>query len=188
MVILVGGVGYAGKTFMAQQLLEKYKYPYLSVDHLKMGIYRSDDNCGFTPYDSTEHIGEKLWGILKGMIMTNIENKQNLIIEGCYILPQRVRELEPEYLKYIISFYLGFSESYIRKYFDSRIINNMRVIEARGYDNTDTAEDYILENRKQKELCVKYNAKYFEINEDYLSEIDLVYKWIDNEISLKQNF
>ena len=48
MVILIGGAGYAGKTFMAQRLLEKYHYPYLSIDHLKMGLYRADPGCGFT--------------------------------------------------------------------------------------------------------------------------------------------
>ena len=186
MVILIGGVGFAGKTLMAQKLLEKYKYPYLSVDHLKMGLYRADIGCGFTPYDSSEFIGEKLWDILKGIIMTNIENKQSLIIEGCYILPQKINELEPEYRRYIISFYLGFSESYIEKYFESHIVRNMRVIEARGYENDRTADDYILENKNQKDLCMKYGAKYFEIDENYLKEIVQVYDWIERETALKQ--
>lgn len=59
MIITISGNGYMGKTFMAQQLLETYKIPYLSIDHLKMGIYRGNINCGFTPLDSTELIGEK---------------------------------------------------------------------------------------------------------------------------------
>ena len=73
MIILIGGVGYAGKTLMAQKLLEKYKMPYLSIDHLKMGIYRSDPNCGFHPESdaetgSCELIANKLWGILKNIL------------------------------------------------------------------------------------------------------------------------
>lgn len=71
---------------MSQRLLEKYRIPYFSIDHLKMGLYRGDSSCGFTPLDSDEVIGEKLWPIIKGMIMTSIENNQNMIIEGCYIL------------------------------------------------------------------------------------------------------
>jgi len=67
MVILIGGAGYTGKTFMAQQLLEKYKYPTFSIDNLKMGLYRANMDCGFTPTDSSELIGEKLWPILKGI-------------------------------------------------------------------------------------------------------------------------
>ena len=133
MIILIGGVGCAGKTLMAQKLLEKYKAPYLSIDHLKMGIYRSDDNCGFTPLDSLEHIGEKLWGILKGIIMTNIENKQHLIIEGIYLMPEKIKELEidEEYAPEIISFYIGFSRDYIEKYFESKVLKNMGAVESR---------------------------------------------------------
>ena len=38
MVILLGVVSHTGKTLMAQKLLEKYKYPYTSIDHIKMRI------------------------------------------------------------------------------------------------------------------------------------------------------
>ena len=41
MIILISGASHTGKTKLAQQLLEKYKYPYLSIDHLKMGLIRS---------------------------------------------------------------------------------------------------------------------------------------------------
>jgi len=41
MIILITGASHTGKTLLAQKLLEKYKYPYLSIDHLKMGLIRS---------------------------------------------------------------------------------------------------------------------------------------------------
>ena len=41
MIILIAGDTHTGKTILAQKLLEKYKYPYLSIDHLKMGLIRS---------------------------------------------------------------------------------------------------------------------------------------------------
>ena len=181
MVILIGGVGCAGKTFMAQRLLEEYKYPYLSIDHLKMGLYRATIGCGFTPDDSSEHIGEKIWPILKGIIMTAIENEQNLIIEGVYLLPQKIKELEADYLENIISFYIGFSASYIQKHFESKIVNNRSVIEKRGYPNSDTIEEYIAENNNLKENCLEYGAKYFEIDSDYHKETDIIYSWINHE-------
>ena len=168
---------------MAQKLLEKYKYPYLSIDHLKMGLYRADIECGFTPYDSTECIGNRLWPILKGIIMTNIENEQNLIIEGAYLLPDKINELDEEYRKNIISFYLCFSETYIRNYFESRVLYYRCAIEARGYENSDTLADFILENENQRKLCEKFNVKFFEIKDDYIKEMQAVYTWIDNAIS-----
>ena len=185
MIILIGGVGCAGKTLMAQKLLEKYKVPYFSIDHLKMGICRADANCGFTPLDSLEHIGEKLWGILKGIIMTNIENKQHLIIEGIYFMPEKIKELEidEEYAPEIISFYMLFSENYIKRNFKSEILKNRGAIEARGYDDNDTPEDYILENAKVKKMCDEGGAKYFEIDRGYNQEINKIYDWIDQEIT-----
>jgi len=38
MIILITGASHTGKTALAQQLLEKYKYPYLSIDHLKIDL------------------------------------------------------------------------------------------------------------------------------------------------------
>ena len=37
MIIIIAGNTHTGKTALAQKLLEKYKYPYLSIDHLKWG-------------------------------------------------------------------------------------------------------------------------------------------------------
>ena len=183
MVILIGGVGYAGKTYMAQQLLEKYHYPYLSIDHLKMGLYRASIGCGFTPQDSIEQIGEALWPILKGIIMTNIENEQNIIIEGAYLLPDKINALDESYHKHIISFYLCFSEVYIQHYFETKVLHYRCAIEARGYENSDTIADYIADNQKQKHLCEKYDARFFEIQDDYHEEMNAVYDWIDRMVA-----
>ena len=40
MIILITGASHTGKTVLAQKLLEKYQYPYLSIDILKMGLIR----------------------------------------------------------------------------------------------------------------------------------------------------
>lgn len=40
MIILITGASHTGKTLLAQSLLERYKYPYFSIDHLKMGIIK----------------------------------------------------------------------------------------------------------------------------------------------------
>ncbi len=45
MIVLITGASHTGKTALAQKVLEKYRYSYLSIDHLKMGLIRS----GHTP-------------------------------------------------------------------------------------------------------------------------------------------
>ena len=77
-IILIAGASHTGKTLFAQKLLEKYKYPYLSIDHLKMGLIRSGQT-NLTVEDD-EQLTKYLWSIVVEMIKTAIENKQNLII------------------------------------------------------------------------------------------------------------
>ena len=48
MIFLIAGASHTGKTLLAQKLLEKYKYPYLSLGLLKMGLIRSG-NTALTP-------------------------------------------------------------------------------------------------------------------------------------------
>jgi len=183
MIILVGGISCTGKTLMSQKLLERYKIPYFSIDHLKMGLYRSDSNCGFTPMDSNEVIGEKLWPIIKGIIMTNIENDQNIIIEGCYLLPNFVKDFEREYLDEIISVFIGFSTNYIKENFTSNIIKHRSAIETRDYEEDRPITQFINEHDELRKECIENGVEYFQIDNDYEKEIQKVYDFIGNRIS-----
>ena len=99
MIVLITGASHTGKTALAQTFLEKYKYPYLSIDHLKMGLIRSG-NTELTPMDDKE-LTEYLWPIVCEMIKTAVENKQNLIVEGVYIPFDWSKDFEVEYLENI---------------------------------------------------------------------------------------
>ncbi|MBR2095974.1 aldo/keto reductase [Fibrobacter sp.] len=73
MVIIITGASHVGKTILAQRMLEKYKYPYFSIDHLKMGLIRSGIT-DFTPEDDDE-LTDYLWPIVREIIKTAIENE-----------------------------------------------------------------------------------------------------------------
>ncbi len=94
MIVLITGASHTGKTLLAQKLLEKYKYPYVSIDHLKMGLIRSG-YTKLTPEDDNE-LTNYLWPIIREMMKTAIENKQNLIIEGHYIPFDWSKDFVPE--------------------------------------------------------------------------------------------
>lgn len=182
MVILIGGESCTGKTVMAQKLRELYKISYLSIDHLKMGLIRGGCTCAFTTKDSNELISACLWGMLKGIIMTNIENNQNIIIEGCYLFPNRLQEFTSTYSQHIISVFLGFSQNYIEQNFVSGILAHRCDIETRNYDEDRTITQLISEHKKLKLLCQQYKAAYFEIDENYEKEIAKIYQWIDLQV------
>lgn len=183
MVILISGISCTGKTLMAQKLLEKYKIPYFSIDHLKMGLLRGDISCSFTPTDNNEVIGKKLWPIIKGIIMTNIENNQNIIIEGCYLLPNFVKDFEKEYLEHIISVFIGFSTNYIKDNFVANIIKHRNAVEKRVYEEDRPITQFIDEHDELRKKCIENGVNYFEIDSNYKKEIERVYDFIENRIS-----
>jgi len=181
MIILISGIGSTGKTLMAQKLLEKYHIPYLSIDHLKMGIYRGSKNCGFTPLDSSKVIGDQLWPIVKGMIMTNIENEQHIVIEGCYLSPDYLKDFDEDYSEKIIPVFFSFSENYIRENFETAIMRYRNVIESRMWPEERTENELIKEHKEFKAQCLQAGVSYFEIENDYEKEIVAVYDFIEDE-------
>ena len=170
MIVLITGASHTGKTVLAQKLLEKYKYPYLSIDHLKMGLIRSR-YTKLTP-DDDDKLTEYLWPIVREIIKTAIENKQNLIIEGCYIPFDWENDFAKEYLNHIKYFCLVMSENYIKNYFDN-IKKYARAVESRLDDEWCTMENVLEENAKFLRLAEKYNVKYMLIDDKYEIDIDL---------------
>ena len=168
MIILITGASHTGKTLLAQKLLEKYKYPYISIDHLKMGLIRSG-NTTLTPLSDDNELTEYLWPIVREIIKTAIENKQNLIIEGCYIPFDYENDFSKEYLDNIKYYCIVMSENYIKNHFDD-IKKYENVIEHRLYDDC-TIENVFNDNKNILELAKKYNVNYVLIDDKY--EIDI---------------
>ena len=106
-------------------MLERYKFPYLAIDHLKMGLIRSG-NTSLTPEDDNE-LTEYLWPIVREIIKTAIENNQNLIVEGCYIPAEWRRDIDQRYLEHTKFICLAMSKKYIEDHFDAIIEHESEV-------------------------------------------------------------
>ena len=164
MIILITGASHTGKTLLAQRMLEKCSYPYLSIDHLKMGLIRSG-NTPLTPEDDDELVGY-LWPIVREMIKTAIENRQNLIVEGCYVPFDWRRDFDERYLPSIRFICLAMSEEYIDSHF-ARIKEHASDIEARLDDSYCTAEHMKRENRRVIEGYRAVGEQVAIITEEY---------------------
>ena len=172
MIILITGASHTGKTALAQRLLEKYRFPYLSIDHLKMGLIRSG-NTQLTPMSDDADLTDYLWPIVCEMIKTAIENEQNLIIEGCYIPFDWSKDFEKEYLDNIRYYCLVLSENYIKNHFDD-IKRYANVIENRLDDEWCTLESVLKDNSNNLQLAIKHNVNYVLIDDNYQVNIDYV--------------
>jgi len=170
MVILITGASHTGKTALAQRLLERYKYPYLSIDHLKMGLIRSR-NTELTPVSDDGALTAYLWPIDREMIKTAIENKQNLIVEGCYIPFDWEKDFAPEYLENIRYYCLIMSDKYIKTHFED-IKKYANIIENR-IDDDCTLESVLKDNAEILSLAKKHGAEYIFIDDEYVIYTDL---------------
>lgn len=170
MILLLAGASHTGKTVLAQKLLEKYHYPYLSIDHLKMGLIRSG-NTTLTPEDDEELV-PYLWPIIREMIKTAIENQQNLIVEGCYIPFDWAKDFDETYLKEIQYYCLIMTKAYIQKH-SLDIKNYSNVIERRHDGALGEIDAMIEENERNLQSCKKRGCNVILIEDEYEVDIDL---------------
>jgi len=164
MIILITGASHTGKTVLAQKMLEKYKYPYMSMDHVKMGLIRSG-NTDLTPEDDDE-LTDYLWPIVREIIKTAIENDQNLIIEGCYVPASWREDFEEEYLNNIRFICLAMTDGYIDTHFDE-ISGHASDVENRLDDSWLNKNQLKLDNQKYIESFSSLDGQFFLIDSEY---------------------
>lgn len=168
---MITGASHTGKTLLAQRMLEKYKFPYLSIDHLKMGLIRSG-NTLLTPEDD-EALTAYLWPIIREMIKTAVENHQNLIVEGCYVPMDWRQDFDERYLPSIRFICLAMTDEYIDAHFDE-ILEHASDIEARLDDSSCTPESLKADNRAYIRAC--------RINGEHVTLIDSDHEQTINDL------
>ena len=171
MILLIGGGTHAGKTKLAQELLEKYHYPYLSMDHLKMGLIRSGQT-DLTPMSADKALTAYLWPIVREMVRTAVENGQNLIVEGCYIPTDWAKDFGAEYRNHIRCLFLILSRAYIESHFDD-ITAHANDIEQRLDDDLNM-DDLIWENEELLRPCQRHGCPYHLVENEYDIATELI--------------
>lgn len=180
MIYLIGGASHTGKTNLAQKLMLKYQIPYVSMDHIKMGLVRSGLLPNYVEQD--DKMLEVLWPVIREMIKTAVENEQNMIIEGCYIPYNWKEDFDEEYLEDIRCKFLIMSTEYIEKHFDN-ITKYASVIEDRG-DDEDCTKEWILEiNKECMDGCMEFGCEYTLIQDKYDVDETLFERGEQNEKS-----
>ena len=173
MIILVSGASHTGKTMLAQRLLEKYKCPYLCIDHLKMGLIRSG-YTRLTPEDD-DALTEYLWPVAREMVKTAIENRQNLIVEGCYIPFDWRKDFDERYLPSIRHVCLVMTDRYIDAHLDE--IRSMEsVVESRLEACSLSACDLKRDNQAFRDGCEAFGENIVLIDDDYAGTLDALLK------------
>ena len=168
MITLIAGTSHTGKTNLAQRLLEKHGWPYLSLDHLKMGLIRS----GYThlTVEDDDELTALMWPIVREMIKTAIENEQHLVIEGCYLPFDWRKDFGEEYLPHIRFMCLVMTERYLRERFDD-VRHYASVVENRGEDEGLDLEELIRDNAANLANCRAHGCEVVLIDDEYKVEL-----------------
>ena len=143
MIYLIVGPSHTGKTLLAQRLLERRRIPYLSLDHLKMGLIR-----------------------------TAMENRQSLIVEGCYIPYTWQQDFSPTERAEIRYLCLVMSRDYLLGHF-ARVRQYANVVEHRLDDSDFTLDTALADNAEALRQCRLHGLPYRLIDGEYPREIDL---------------
>ena len=163
MVVLIGGASHTGKTLLAQKLIEKYAYPCISIDLVKMGLIRGGVTA-LSPVDD-ERLKPYLWNIIKETIKTAVENGQDLIVEGAYIPCDWRRYFNAKYRESIRAYFMVMSERYIERHW-ADIVAHACDIEFRRSDDFSLSAA-LAENAENLVQCKKYGCDIIYIDAAY---------------------
>ncbi len=171
MILMISGASHTGKTALAQKLLESSGYPYLSIDHLKMGLIRSG-YTSLTPESPDCALTSYLWPIVREIIKTAIENGQNLIVEGCYIPFDWKKHFDQTCLEQIRYLCLIMDDEYISEHWQD-IRSHANDIERRLDDSSFSPALAIKENRHFFKGCIEHGLDYCLISEEYPNNLNM---------------
>lgn len=173
MLYIIGGASRAGKSTLARNIMLKYNIPYFSLDLVYMGFQGGFPEIGI---DKEEKFGPTrakiMWPFVRKMLEFIIENNEDYIIEGVFIIPEQVTEIQNLYSNtFIKSCFIGYK--------DINVSQKVREIK----DNPNHPHNWLKNSSRHfikhvihthkiysqylyKE-CVKYNIKYFESSEGF---------------------
>ena len=183
MLYFLGGTPRSGKSTTARQFMSETGIPWFELDYLKMGIARGIPEFDLDPNRDDLVIAQQLWPVVKGVAMTYVENHENCLLEGAYLLPNNVIELKQMYGEEIRACFIGFTE----------IDTWKKVRELRDFGELTGSWEWCSQNDDEamrkvellkqfsmhiKAECDKHKLTYFENSTDHQMVIEDVVRFL----------
>ncbi len=144
-----------------------------------MGLIRSGNKK--LPPDDDDELITYLWPIVREMIKTAIENRQNLIVEGCYIPFDWRKDFDQEYLRDISFICLALTDAYIDQHIDD-VRGHASDIECRLEESYFTVDWVKEENRRVIQGFEAVGEFVDLIDSDYQSVVEKALLLIPDKI------
>ena len=128
-------------------------------------------NTDLTVFDD-DALTDYLWPIVREMIKTAIENRQDLIVEGCYVPFNWRQDFDEQYLAQIRFICLAMTEEYIESHFDE-IISHESEVEVRLVEADCTIAGLTADNKRYIDGFRKAGENVVIIDGDYEEAIKI---------------
>jgi hypothetical protein len=173
---IVGGAPRAGKSNLAQRMLEKQKVAYFPTDTLMMGLAKAMPQLGLKPSDPGQTRAPIMWPVLRGMAVTVLENQQDYLLEGDVLMPAHAVELRERFGSSVRACFMGYETV------DSLAkVHDIRRHATGKKDWTNECDDsHLLRivgefkalSAQMRIECAKYELAYFDGSADFFTAID----------------
>jgi hypothetical protein len=173
---IIGGAPRAGKSILAQRMLNENRLAYFPTDTLMMGLAGAMPHLGLKPADSVQTRAPVMWPVLRAMAVKILENDEDYLLEGDVLLPSHVVELRERFEVAVRGCFIGYDTV------DARA--KMRDIRRHAAANKDwtnecddahllkIVEEFKLWSAQLRIECAKFNLTYFDGSDDLFAALD----------------
>ena len=184
MLYLIGGASRAGKTLVAQQLLEKYAIPRFSVDYLITALQKGAPDLGIHHDQKRQERSERVWPYLKPLLCNLLHEEPSYTVEGDALLPKLIRELIDENPERVRACFLGYPRIELEQKLKAVVSFTGRINNWTSGMSAVELEPYICEGIKDsREIeieCKAANLSFFDISRDFEAGINLAVDYLVN--------
>ncbi len=197
MIYLIGGAPRLGKSIMARKLMEKIHTPWLSVDVLRTVVAETIQDTNqrkrlfpFVEEDNNDKLfqiptnslvemqmteGESMWSAISSFIRHQIAVKNDFILEGVYLLPDKIDKImsEKQYQKNVKAiFIIASDEKMVLNGFRSNTSHHDWLEGTSDITKKAVAQFVIGVSEKFRISASRIGMQFFERTHDFQSDVE----------------
>ncbi|MBN2074874.1 MAG: hypothetical protein JW762_04920 [Dehalococcoidales bacterium] len=185
MLYIIGGASRTGKSMISRELMAKTGIPCFNLDVLMMGLANGLPEYDINPDDPEFRNAEKMWPILRSMLINMIETGTEYILEGYTIIPEHASEIRSLFPDQVRSCFIGYT-----RIDPEKKLEEIRIYSDFPNDWAKTSSDNEILNLVNRSIsyssflkteCEKYQIPYFDQSEDFIDTQRRVLAYLNNQ-------
>lgn len=181
MLYILGGSSRSGKSIIARRFVAEKQIPFFGIDFLITTLQEIPE-LGIHHGDQYEIKAERIWPLIKPMLLHLASEEPKYLIEGDGILPKHINELSKENPEKVKACFVGFC--------DISPEEKLKIARDKGGNQDDWTKKYSDEemigfikgmidySNYLKRECNKYSIKYFDCSQNFPTFLDQVFDYL----------